>query len=110
MAMTKGITAAMNSCTSLPFEVFNGGASTMWDLDTNLANTEIVSSLFMTFFEQGGQIFQGNMTDVEELRRAQKNPDQYRHLIVRVGGYSSRFVTLHPDLQNEIINRMRHNS
>lgn len=108
MAMTKGITAAINSCTSLPFELFNGGASTMWDLDTSLAKPEIVSSLIMTFFEQGGQIFQGNMTDVEELKRAMETPDQYRHLIVRVGGYSSRFVTLHRSLQEEIINRMRH--
>ncbi len=110
MAMTKGITAAINSCTSLPFELFNGGASTMWDLDTNLAKSEIVSSLFMTFFEQGGQIFQGNMTDVEELKKALESPDQYKHLIVRVGGYSARFVTLHRTLQEEIINRMRHNS
>jgi formate C-acetyltransferase len=110
MSMTKGITAAINSCTSLPFELFNGGASTMWDLDPNLAKSEIVSSLFMTFFEQGGQIFQGNMTDVEELKEALKCPDQYKHLIVRVGGYSSRFVTLHRSLQQEIINRMRHSS
>ena len=110
MAMTKGITAAMNSCTSLPFEMFNGGASTMWDLDPSLASPEIVSSLFMTFFEQGGQIFQGNMTDVEELKKALEAPDQYRHLIVRVGGYSSRFVTLNRPLQEEIISRMRHSN
>lgn len=109
MAMTKGITVAMNSCTSLPFELFNGGASTMWDLDPSFATPEIVSSLFMTFFERGGQIFQGNMTDVEELKKALENPDQYRHLIVRVGGYSSRFVTLNRALQEEIINRLRHN-
>ena len=109
MAMTKGVTAAMNSCTSLPFELFNGGASTMWDLDPSFATPEIVSSLFMTFFENGGQIFQGNMTDIEDLLRARENPSQYNHLIVRVGGYSSRFVRLSPELQDEIINRVRHN-
>ena len=108
MAMTKGITAAINSCTSLPFELFNGGASTMWDLDAALATPEIVSSIFMTFFEKGGQIFQGNMTDIEELKRALESPEHYKHLIVRVGGYSARFVTLNSDLQDEIINRMRH--
>jgi formate C-acetyltransferase len=106
--MTKGITAAMNSCTSLPFELFSGGASTMWDLDTSIATPEIVSALFMTFFEKGGHIFQGNVTDVEELRRAKAAPEQYGHLMVRVGGYSARFVNLRPDLQEEIINRMRH--
>ena len=81
----------------------------MWDLDTALATPEIVSSIFMTFFEQGGQIFQGNMTDVEELKKALEAPEQYNHLIVRVGGYSSRFVKLSRELQEEIINRMRHN-
>lgn len=107
-SMTKGITAAINSCTSLPFELFSGGASSMWDLDQSLATPEIVSSLFTTFFEQGGHIFQGNVTDVEELKKALQTPEQYGHLIVRVGGYSARFVNLRPDLQNEIINRMRH--
>ena len=107
-AMTKGVTAAINSCTSLPFELFNGGASTMWDLDPSFATPEIVTSLFTTFFEQGGQIFQGNMTDVEEMKKAMENPELYGHLIVRVGGYSARFVTLSRALQEDIINRKRH--
>ena len=80
----------------------------MWDLDKNLATPEIVQSLFMTFFEQGGQIFQGNMTDVEELKKALEEPERYGHVIVRVGGYSARFVTLSSELQTEIIGRMRH--
>ena len=107
-SMTCGITAAMTSCTSLPFELFSGGASTMWDLDPSLASPEIVESLFTTFFENGGQIFQGNVTNVEDLKKALEAPDQYRHLIVRVGGYSARFITLAKELQNEIIERMRH--
>ena len=80
----------------------------MWDLDTSITSPEIVSALFMTFFEKGGHIFQGNVTDVEELRRAQAAPEQYGHLIVRVGGYSARFVNLKRELQEEIMNRMRH--
>ena len=107
-SMTKGITAAINSCTSLPFELFSGGASAMWDLDPSIASHEIVESLFTTFFEQGGHIFQGNVTDVEELRRAQSEPEKYPHLIVRVGGYSSRFTSLPKALQDEVINRLRH--
>ncbi len=108
MAMTKGITVAMNSCTKLPFDLFSGAASTMWDLDHTWASAELVSALVVSFFEQGGHIFQGNVTDVEELIRAQESPDDYRHLIVRVGGYSARFVTLNRELQNDIINRIRH--
>ncbi len=107
-SMTNGITAAMNSCTSLPFELFSGGASTMWDLDPSIVNPAIVKSLFMTFFEQGGQIFQGNVTDVEELKKAQLDPENHAHVIVRVGGFSARFVNLHKGLQDDIINRLRH--
>ena len=42
------------------------------------------------------------------LRKAQKEPDKYRDLIVRVAGYSDYFVDLGPDLQNEIIERTEH--
>jgi formate C-acetyltransferase len=44
----------------------------------------------------------------KELRRAQDNPDDYRHLIVRVAGYSDYFVDLTLQLQNEIIERTAH--
>ena len=108
MSMTKGITAAINSCTSIPFEIFNGGASAMWDLDPTIVSNETVAALFTTFFEQGGQIFQGNTTSLEDLKKAKADPDNYRHLMVRVGGYSARFVTLHPTLQDEVMNRLRH--
>ena len=107
-SMTKGITAAMNSCACLPFELFSGGASTMWDLDSSFANEEIVRALFTAFFDMGGQFFQGNVTDVEALVKAQSSPEDYYNLIVRVGGYSARFVRLSPSLQNEIIGRLRH--
>ena len=109
MSMTKGITAAMNSCTKLDFNLFPGGATTMWDLDYSWANDEVVEWLMLSFFEQGGQFFQGNMTDVNELIRAQKDPENYYHLMVRVGGFSARFIQLQKCVQDEIINRMRHN-
>jgi formate C-acetyltransferase len=108
MAMTEGITAAMNSCCTLPFELFSGAASTMWDLDPSIATPDYVAALIKSFFSMGGQIFQGNMTDVEELKKALEAPESYKHLIVRVGGYSARFVNLKKELQTEIIERMRH--
>ena len=80
----------------------------MWDLDSSWANEEIVQALFTSFFAQGGHIFQGNVMDVDILREAQKNPENYNHIIVRVGGYSARFTTLPKDVQNEVINRIRH--
>jgi formate C-acetyltransferase len=106
--MTEGITAAMNSCLTLPQDKFNGGASTMWDMDPSWATTEVISAIIKVFTENGGQILQGNTTDVSELIRAQKNPELYKNLIVRVGGFSARFVLLSKALQDDIISRRRH--
>jgi formate C-acetyltransferase len=110
MAMKNGITAAMNSCAALPFELFTGGATTMWDLDHTSVSVPLVRALLLTFFAQGGQFFQGNMTDVNDLIEAQRDPENHRSLVVRVGGYSARFIQLKTELQNEIINRYRHKS
>lgn len=109
-SMTKGITSAINSCTSIDFTKFNGGASTMWDFDSSWIKPNIIRGLFMTFFEKGGQIFQGNATDVKELIAAQENPELYPNLMVRVGGFSARFTRLGKNVQTEIINRIRHNN
>ncbi len=107
-SMSKGITSAINSCTTLPFTMLNGGASTMWDMNPDWASEAVIQSVFSAFFKQGGQIFQGNMTDVRQLLDAQQSPQEHFSLIVRVGGYSARFVNLSRSLQDEIIARMRH--
>ena len=107
-SMKCGLTAAINSCGKLRFDKFSGGASTMWDFDSAFASEEIIKAVLKTFIEKGGQIFQGNTTPVEELIDAKCHPEKYEHLVVRVGGYSARFVNLDDALQNEIINRMRH--
>ena len=107
-SMTKGITAAMNSCFVIPQKCFNGGASTMWDLDYTWATEDIIQALFTTFIKNGGQIYQGNVTDVNELINAQQNPEEYANLIVRVGGFSARFISLDKELQDDIITRIRH--
>ena len=109
-SMKCGITAAINSCGKMPFEKFSGGASTMWDFDSSYANAELIEAVLRTFIEKGGQIFQGNTTPVEDLLEAKEHPENYEYLMVRVGGYSARFVHLEPELQDEIIQRIRHNS
>ena len=62
-------------------------------------------SLFGTFFGMGGTQLQINVCDPEVLRAAQKDPDSYRSLVVRVGGYSEYFTNLTPSVQNELIER-----
>ena len=107
-SMKSGITAALNSCTKMPFDKFSGGASTMWDFDASIATEELVKSILKSFMDKGGQIFQGNTTPLEELIDAKAHPENYEHLVVRVGGYSARFTHLEPSLQDEIIARLRH--
>ena len=67
-----------------------------------------VASLFRTFFELGGQQLQVNVVDRDTLIAAQQDPDRYRGLVVRVGGYSDLFVNLARDQQDDIIARTAH--
>ncbi len=64
--------------------------------------------LVRSYFSLDGHHIQFNVVDIETLRKAQKEPDQYRDLIVRVAGYSDYFVDLTPELQEEIIQRTAH--
>jgi formate C-acetyltransferase len=63
-----------------------------------------------TYFRLDGHHVQFNVVDADTLRAAQRNPDQYRDLIVRVAGYSDYFCDLGPALQDEIIARTAHQS
>jgi formate C-acetyltransferase len=67
-----------------------------------------VVKLIRTYFKLNGHHIQFNVVDAETLREAQKNPQKYRDLIVRVAGYSDYFVDLSTELQNEIIHRTEH--
>jgi trans-4-hydroxy-L-proline dehydratase len=64
--------------------------------------------LVRAYFRLDGHHIQFNVVDAETLRKAQKNPEQYRDLIVRVAGYSDYFCDLSEALQNEIIARTEH--
>ena len=61
--------------------------------------------LVRSYFKMDGHHIQFNVLTAGTLRKAQKNPEKYRDLIVRVAGYSDYFVDLGTDLQNEIILR-----
>jgi formate C-acetyltransferase len=58
----------------------------------------------------GGHHVQFNVVDAETLRKAQKDPEKYRDLIVRVAGYSDYFADVGKELQDEIIKRTEHRS
>jgi pyruvate formate-lyase/glycerol dehydratase family glycyl radical enzyme len=69
-----------------------------------------LTSLIRSYFSLDGHHIQFNVVNAETLRDAQKHPEMYRDLIVRVAGYSDYFNDLGEDLQNEIILRTEHDS
>lgn len=66
-------------------------------------------SLIRSYFKMGGHHIQFNIVDTETLIDAQKHPDNYRDLLVRVAGYSDYFNDMTVQLQNEIIARTENN-
>jgi trans-4-hydroxy-L-proline dehydratase len=68
-----------------------------------------LTALIRSYFAIDGHHIQFNVVNAQTLRDAQKHPELYRDLIVRVAGYSDYFNDLGEDLQNEIILRTEHN-
>ncbi|HMD88090.1 MAG TPA: pyruvate formate lyase family protein [Anaerolineaceae bacterium] len=66
--------------------------------------------LVRTYFKLDGHHVQFNVVDAATLKKAQRQPEQYRDLIVRVAGYSDYFCNLSESLQDEIIARTEHQS
>ncbi len=67
-----------------------------------------VGHLVRSYFKMDGHHIQFNVVTAATLREAQKHPDKYRDLIVRVAGYSDYFVDCGKELQDEIIKRTEH--
>ena len=66
---------------------------------------EQMANLVRSYFNLDGHHIQFNVIDRQTLINAQKHPDEYRDLIVRVAGYSDHFRNLDKALQDEIIQR-----
>jgi pyruvate-formate lyase len=69
-----------------------------------------VTQLVRGYFRMNGHHIQFNVVSADTLREAQKHPEKYQDLIVRVAGYSDYFNDLGPELQEEIIRRTEHRS
>jgi formate C-acetyltransferase len=65
-------------------------------------------AMLNVYFKNGGQELQINVVGTETLRAAQKNPEQFRDLVVRVAGFSEFFVNLTPEMQEDVIARAEH--
>ena len=72
------------------------------------AGTEKLVQFIRTWCDLKLWHIQFNVINADTLKKAQKDPQKYRNLIVRIAGYSAYFVDLTPDLQNDLIARTGH--
>lgn len=104
-----GPTAAANSVARLDhFIASNGTLFNQKFHPSALSGTqglENFTGLIRAYFDQKGSHMQFNVVSRETLLDAQEHPEQYKHLVVRVAGYSALFTTLSRSLQDDIIRR-----
>ena len=109
-----GITGVLRSVAALNYENVLGCAVNVKFHPTALGQNEELRkkwiALLQTYFGLGGQQIQPTVASAEILRDAQKHPEKYQDLIVRVAGYSDYFNDLGTELQEEIIRRTEHHS
>ena len=74
----------------------------------NRESKEKFKAYLRGYIENGGTALQINILDSDMLRDAQKHPDDYKHLLVRVTGYNAYFSSIGRELQDEIIARQEH--
>ncbi len=104
-----GPTAAANSVAKLDHFIASNG--TLFNMKFHpsalegISGLESFAALVRGYFDQKGMHMQFNVVSRETLQDAQRHPENYRNLIVRVAGYSALFTTLSKSLQDDIINR-----
>jgi len=107
-----GPTAVFKSVAKLDLVlVHNGALLNMKFTPSMLNSTEDLmkfANLIRTYFDLGGYHVQFNVVSKETLIDAQKHPENYRNLLIRVSGYSAYFVELSKEIQDEIILRTEH--
>jgi pyruvate formate-lyase/glycerol dehydratase family glycyl radical enzyme len=107
-----GPTSTMRSVAKLDLVRSSGGAvlNMRFNPDSLKDDTKMkkFASLIRTFCETGGDLVQFNIVSADTLRDAQRNPEKYRDLLVRVATYSAYFVDLPREFQEDIIARTEH--
>lgn len=104
-----GVTSTFRSVAKLDQELLANGSILNVRVSPELVKNDTglrsFASMLRTFCENGGNLVQFNFTSNEMLRDAQKFPEKYKDLLVRVATYSAYFTELSPELQNNIIER-----
>jgi len=105
-ADVNGPTAMLNSLAKIRSDI-NAGTVQNIKFSYKLFNQDRakVQALFKTYFKKGGPQLMVNIVNQADLVDAYHHPELHRDLIVRVGGFSARFVNLDRDVQQEIMDR-----
>ncbi len=105
----KGPTAVLRSVAKLNHEIASNGTLLNQKFHPSVLQGEKglrhLAHLVMGYFDEKGMHVQFNVISRETLLKAKEHPEQYKHLVVRVAGYSAQFVSLDPAVQDDIINR-----
>ena len=109
----KGITALINSATKIDHTLFPNGTV----LDVVLHPSAVAENdgldafytLLKTYMHKGGMALHGNVFNPEDLKKAQKDPEKYKNLQVRVCGWNAYFVNLSKSEQDCFIKQAENN-
>jgi formate C-acetyltransferase len=108
----KGPTSVIKSVGRLGLESAPNGTGHTMSFSPSLLRSpeqrQKLMALLRAYGKVGGTCLQVNVIDANTLREAQKHPDEYRNLLVRVTGYNAYFVGLGKEIQDEIIARESH--
>ena len=106
-----GPTASILSSTKWEHHELIGGVAVNMKFSKSTLGKDslnIMQGLIKAYMLRGGFELQINVTDKELLEKARQNPEEYRDLVVRIGGYSDYFTRLSPQMQQEVILRTEH--
>ena len=113
---TQGMTATVRSFTKIDYAKFQGGSFQV-ELQPSffpagVRKGDLVQDFAEAFFEMGGVQINLNTIDLDKLRDAMEHPekDEYKHLVVKVTGYSAHFVVMDRRFQEEFIQRVNYDS
>ncbi len=103
-----GLTALLNSASKIRFDRITGGPLNLRLHPSAVGGANgarLLAALLGTYFENGGLQIQMNVVDSETLRQAQREPEKFRGLCIRVTGYSAFFTQMGRRAQDELIRR-----
>ncbi len=102
----EGITAMLNSIVKPDPKIHAGVVHNIkFSKEMFTKNRDVVKSLLKIYFEKGGTQAMITVVNRGDLEKALTEPEKYKHIFVRVGGFTARFVELSRDVQSDILSR-----